>query len=123
MENLPVSPEPARSQTSRNDESQRERRRGPPGSAQLRWVRPESASCNICWEPFDERTHRAVKIEVCGHIFAWACLETWFNTPIQNHNTCPSCRTRLFGFWDRDEDGNLLQSVSQQDAEVARDVD
>lgn len=92
-----------------------------PGPARLQWVYPNaSESCSICGQPYTFPNHRAVRSDDCRHVFAWSCLESWFDTPTKNHNRCPVCRKRLFGYWDRDDEGNLTRSMAEQEMETGR---
>jgi len=52
--------------------------------------------CPICAEPCADTTpiksHHALKIPSCDHIFGASCIETWFD----NASTCPLCRQDFF---------------------------
>lgn len=56
-------------------------------------------SCAICHDPYGD-SHTPVRItgiDNCNHVFGRECLEAWLNSGQLNSNTCPMCRTLLFG--------------------------
>lgn len=50
---------------------------------------PNPYDCNICLD-----TARDAVISMCGHLFCWPCLHTWFEAKPHN-KTCPVCKAAL----------------------------
>ncbi|KAF2498139.1 hypothetical protein BU16DRAFT_558215 [Lophium mytilinum] len=80
-----------------------------------------SEDCPICHQLYDE-DHFPMQItqtEGCKHIFGLHCLTNWLTSNNANNNTCPLCRTRLYGLSLRDEgiraQVRLVQSIQAEE--------
>ena len=51
--------------------------------------------CSICQESYSDKS-KPVLLSKCGHIFCQSCIRTWFDSRLENANTCPTCREVLF---------------------------
>ncbi|KAF2115355.1 hypothetical protein BDV96DRAFT_77017 [Lophiotrema nucula] len=49
--------------------------------------------CSFCWSQYD-KTHSAVRVQPCHHIFGRECLYSMINS--QGGHLCPICRSILF---------------------------
>ena len=47
-------------------------------------------NCTICLEGGCD-----AKLEDCGHLFHWTCLEGLMQSPPPTNSLCPNCRTRI----------------------------
>lgn len=60
--------------------------------------------CTICSEPYlrGDRPEVPIRLLNCGHIFGMNCTLKWLS-PVSRggHNSCPNCRTPIFGEWDK----------------------
>lgn len=64
---------------------------------------PSAANpCPICQDPFSASSPPALLRE-CGHIFCRPCITAWFDSGLDNANTCPLDRCVLFAA-NRDAD-------------------
>ncbi|XPS67836.1 hypothetical protein M3J09_000132 [Ascochyta lentis] len=54
-----------------------------------------ASPCPICKEPYSSSSP-PILLPECGHIFCQPCITAWFNSGLENANTCPLDRRVLF---------------------------
>ncbi|KAF2498138.1 hypothetical protein BU16DRAFT_558214 [Lophium mytilinum] len=59
--------------------------------------------CPICQERFSEKDPpvQITDSANCSHIFGKDCLKSWLSSGMNNQNTCPLCRAKLYGVTER----------------------
>ncbi|PIA98759.1 hypothetical protein CB0940_03758 [Cercospora beticola] len=68
----------------------------------------ESDQCDICYDAMVEPAHTP-----CGHVYCLECLLTW----LDENNTCPTCRTKLFEQDTDDESDDEMEADDEEDGD------
>lgn len=72
---------------------------------------PSAANpCPICQDAFSA-TSPPVLLRDCGHIFCQPCITAWFDSGLNNANTCPLDRQVLFSSSTAVDEGRITATV------------
>ncbi|KAF2642184.1 hypothetical protein P280DRAFT_517168 [Massarina eburnea CBS 473.64] len=61
----------------------------------VRSLTAPAEGCDICYDPFDNNEHSAVRL-ACGHWFGTKCILSSIEQA-PSPNTCPNCRDQMYG--------------------------